>query len=88
MRSVRSVICTGSNLAPETKQQCREVFGWAILNYYGLTETTGICLAEDPENFQLTSNTVGTPRAAIAQIVNDNDEIVAAGEQGELRIYS
>jgi acyl-coenzyme A synthetase/AMP-(fatty) acid ligase len=70
------------------KHQFFDNFQLVPLNYYGLTETTGICLSEDPENYHLDQNTIGVPRACIAQIVDLDGKIVAPGEQGLLRIYS
>lgn len=88
MGSLTSVICTGSNLSPQLKQDFKEAFGLVPLNYYGLTETTGICLAESPDNYQMDHNTVGVPRACIVQIIDDAGEVVPIGVEGDLRIYS
>lgn len=81
------VICTGSNLSPQLKQDFKNTFDLVPLNYYGLTETTGICLAESPDDFQIDQNTVGTPRACIVQIIDEQGMVVPVGTEGDLRVY-
>lgn len=88
LRTLRQVICTGSNLYPALRQEFLDHFNIPILNYYGLTETTGICTAETEETHQLTQHTIGQPVACMAQIINDAGELAKVGEKGELRIYS
>jgi len=88
LRSLRQVICTGSNLYPAMRQSFHDIFNIPILNYYGLTETTGICTAETEETHQLDKHTIGKPIACIAQIITDEGRLAKIGEKGELRIYS
>jgi acyl-coenzyme A synthetase/AMP-(fatty) acid ligase len=88
LHQLTTIICTGSNLSPQLKMDFHTTFGIVPLNYYGLTETTGICLAESPDDYQLDQNTVGIPRNCIAQIVDEKGQVVAAGTEGDLRIYS
>lgn len=88
LRSLRQVICTGSNLYPSLRKSFLNIFNIPILNYYGLTETTGICTAETEENHQLDQHTIGKPVACIAQIITDEGRLAKPGEKGELRIYS
>ncbi len=88
LRSLRQVICTGSNLYPSLRKSFLETFNVPILNYYGLTETTGICTAETEDNHQLDQHTIGKPIACIAQIITDEGQLAKPGEKGELRIYS
>lgn len=87
-RSLRQVICTGSNLYPSLRQAFLDHFGIPVLNYYGLTETTGICTTETEDNHQLHQHTIGQPIGCIAQVVNEYGELAKIGEKGELRIYS
>lgn len=88
IQSIRQVICTGSNLQPKLKQAFHRHFGTSILNYYGLTETTGICIAETTEENDLAKNTIGKPCGCIAQIVSEDGKMIKQGEKGELRIFS
>ena len=87
LRTLRQIICTGSYLSGELKSELHEALQIPVLNYYGLTETTGICIAEDPDHFDPSSTTLGTARSCIIQVVDDEDNPVSAGMQGELRIY-
>lgn len=86
--SLRQVICTGSALSPRLKQAFQEAFGIGILNYYGLTETTGICIAEKAETANLDSSTIGKACDSIVQVVDETGKILNAGAIGELRIFS
>ncbi|PHN03134.1 class I adenylate-forming enzyme family protein [Flavilitoribacter nigricans] len=88
LTSLRQVICTGSALSVELKQAFHEAFGIAILNYYGLTETTGICITEKEGAADLNSSTIGRACDCIAQVVDESGEIVVPGAEGELRIFS
>lgn len=88
LRSLRQVICTGSHLYPALRQSFLDIFELPILNYYGLTETTGICTAETEETHQVDKHTIGQPMACIAQIITDEGQLAQPGEKGELRIYS
>ena len=42
----QTALCTGAPLSADIKSQWLETTGIPLLNYYGLTETTGFCIAE------------------------------------------
>lgn len=86
--SLRQVICTGSALSVKLKKTFYEAFNIGIINYYGLTETTGICIAEKAETFDLESPTVGKAADSIVQVVDESGKVLNTGEAGELRVYS
>ena len=94
LRSLRLVMSTGSLLTTELRQAFDTAFSCPIVNYYGLTETAGICLAE-PHRQSGTpcsvtgewADTIGWPVGCLAQVVDDQHRPVAAGDVGELRIY-
>lgn len=88
LSSLRQVICTGSALSVRLKKSFAEHFGITILNYYGLTETTGICIAEKMDEGDPESPAIGRPVDAIVQVVDENGQLPAAGKPGELRIFS
>jgi acyl-coenzyme A synthetase/AMP-(fatty) acid ligase len=88
LSSLRQVICTGSALSVDLKKAFHAAFGISILNYYGLTETTGICIAERAGASDLDSSTIGKACDCIAQVVNAAGEIPEPGSEGELRLYS
>jgi acyl-coenzyme A synthetase/AMP-(fatty) acid ligase/SAM-dependent methyltransferase len=87
LRTLRFVMSTGSQLTPTLRQEFQTAFGSTIVNYYGLTETTGICLAERPDQAQASADTVGWPVGCLAQLVDEAGQPVAPGAPGELRIY-
>ena len=86
IRSLRQVICTGGKLTSNLVEDFKSVFGLQVYNYYGLTETTGLCIAEFPNKTK--SNSIGVSIDSIAQIVDENDQVLAAGEVGRLRIFN
>ncbi|MCB0631714.1 MAG: class I adenylate-forming enzyme family protein [Saprospiraceae bacterium] len=88
LRSIRQVICTGSALSTSLKNAFKTNFGIDILNYYGLTETTGICIAEKAEESDPENATIGQAIDALIQVVDENGVLVPPGAPGELRIFS
>lgn len=58
-----------------------------MLNYYGLTETTGICIAEEPETFNAKASHLGTARGCLLQVVDIDGTVLPPNEKGELRVY-
>ena len=88
LNSLKTVICTGNYLSNELRTAFKEAYNLSIYNYYGLTETTGICTSQGPLDEVLNNGSIGKPIACIAQIVDEDENVVPVGEQGELRIYS
>jgi len=86
--SVKTIICTGNKLSDSLRRSFREKYKLPILNYYGLTETTGICISQRPFDSVIDVDTIGKPIDCIAQIVDENGELLPIGEEGELRIFS
>ncbi|MEQ9298740.1 MAG: class I adenylate-forming enzyme family protein [Cyclobacteriaceae bacterium] len=89
LSKLRLVMCTGNSLSLGLRSTFKEVFGLNIYNYYGHTETSGICTAESIKNSPNSSvSTIGQPIEAIIQIVDNNKMIVKSGETGQIRVYS
>ena len=86
--SLKLVMSTGSNLSQELRDQFKANFNLEIYNYYGLTETCGICLTQLPRLQKQAEGNIGLPVQSIAQIVDENDQLLPLGEEGELRILS
>jgi acyl-coenzyme A synthetase/AMP-(fatty) acid ligase len=86
--SIKILICTGNKVSNQLRTDVKECYGLSILNYYGLSETTGICISQSPLDKSLDFDTIGKPIGCIAQIVDEDDNLVAVGEAGELRIFS
>ncbi len=49
LTSIKAIFCTGADLDENDRDMVQNIFRLPILNYYGLTETSGIVLAETPE---------------------------------------
>ncbi|GAB4040289.1 AMP-binding protein [Spirosoma gilvum] len=88
LHSLRLVMSTGSALSTDLRQAFHKAFNRPLVNYYGLTETAGICLAERPGQGHVDQDTIGWPVGCLAQVVDEQHQPVPTGQIGELRIYS
>lgn len=76
-------LCTGAPLSPQVREAWLATGAAPLLNYYGLTETTGCFLAEQPG---ATAADVGRPVAGLVDIdantgaLRVHGHLVAAGE--------
>lgn len=86
--SIKTVICTGNKLSDSLRSAFREKYNLPILNYYGLTETTGICISQSPLDISIDIDSIGKPIQCIAQIVDEKGALLPVGREGELRIFS
>lgn len=85
--SLKILICTGNKLSNALRNDINKHYGLPIYNYYGLSETTGICTSQIPHS-NLNNDSIGVPIDCIAQIVDENDVVQPPNHQGELRIFS
>jgi long-chain acyl-CoA synthetase len=74
--NLKALICGSAPLTPET-QDYFSMLGIPVLQVYGLTETTGICTMDDPNN--VAPGRVGPAILGIEMRLGDNDEIVVRG---------
>ena len=74
--NLRALICGSAPLTPET-QDYFSMLGIPVLQVYGLTETTGICTMDDPN--QVVPGRVGPAIPGIEMKLGDNDEIIVRG---------
>ena len=86
--TIQTLMCTGNILSLDLRTAFKMNYNLSILNYYGLSETSGICISQSPTDATIDIDTIGKPIGCIAQIVDENDRLVPFGEKGELRIYS
>ena len=89
LNDLRLVLCTGNLLTQDLKEKFFESYSLPIINYYGHTETAGICAAQSAGN-QLADTvcSIGNTVNAVIQIVDENDKIITNGQMGQLRIFS
>jgi long-chain acyl-CoA synthetase len=74
--NLKALICGSAPLTPET-QDYFSMLGIPVLQVYGLTETTGICTMDDPN--QVVPGRVGPAIPGIEMRISDNDEIIVRG---------
>jgi long-chain acyl-CoA synthetase len=74
--NLKALISGSAPLTPET-QDYFSMLGIPVLQVYGLTETTGICTMDDPN--QVAPGRVGPAISGIEMRIGDNDEIVVRG---------
>jgi acyl-coenzyme A synthetase/AMP-(fatty) acid ligase len=65
----------------------KEQTGTSLYNYYGLTETTGICIAEPLNFFSDHDNSIGIAADCLIKLIDENGDEVPDGLPGELCIY-
>jgi len=88
-RSLKHIVSTGSELKEDLIREFQDQFKIKLINYYGLTETCGLCIGMTV--FHKNSgyeDTIGVPIGAIAEVVDEQNKPVKQGEAGELRIKS
>jgi long-chain acyl-CoA synthetase len=75
-KNLKALICGSAPLTQET-QDYFAMLGIPVLQVYGLTETTGICTMDDPQN--PAPGRVGPAIPGIEMRLGENDEIVVRG---------
>lgn len=88
LSSLRYIMCTGSDLSEALKQSFENFYSIPVLDYYGLTETCGFCIGVTLQEREAAKSTLGLPAGCIAQVVDENDQVLGIDKIGELRIYS
>jgi acyl-coenzyme A synthetase/AMP-(fatty) acid ligase len=82
--SLRLALTTGNQLSKELRDAWKAYAGVPLHNYYGLTETSGICIAE-PLKYKLDNdNSIGVPIDCLIKVVDDDGEKVSPDVPGEL----
>jgi acyl-coenzyme A synthetase/AMP-(fatty) acid ligase len=84
---VKIALSTGNGLPALLRKDWHLKTGTPLLNYYGLTETSGICIAETPGFAYKDENSIGIPVGCLVKIVDEQDHEVRPGNAGELCIY-
>jgi acyl-coenzyme A synthetase/AMP-(fatty) acid ligase len=59
IKSLRAILCTGGNLSSENLYGFYSNYNIPVLNYYGLTETAGICTGHSFDTFDPNDNSIG-----------------------------
>jgi len=69
--SLKAILCTGGNLAHDQLLAFYSKYKIPVLNYYGLTETAGICAGHNLTTFNPDDNSIGP--AVGAQLIIEPD---------------
>ncbi len=84
--STKAVYCTGTDLNADDVRQFYLRYGIPVVNYYGLTETVGLCVSQDVRAWSADDASIGRAVGCDARVVDENGRDVAQGEVGELQI--
>jgi acyl-coenzyme A synthetase/AMP-(fatty) acid ligase len=84
--STLALYCTGANLNSAEVEQFYARFQIPVINYYGLTETVGLCLAQRLAKWRPDDQSIGHPVACEIRVVDDQGIEVARGGDGELQV--
>jgi acyl-CoA synthetase (AMP-forming)/AMP-acid ligase II len=76
--ALRTVICAGGVLLPEAARRFRRASGRPVHNFYGSTETGGICYERRPEEPEA-EGTVGEPLPGVTVELDDGRPRVISG---------
>ncbi|WP_394200233.1 class I adenylate-forming enzyme family protein [Shewanella waksmanii] len=57
--SLRYILCTGASLSQKDVATIQQYLSLKVLNYYGLTETYGFCIAQRADDNNLESGSIG-----------------------------
>ena len=88
LKSLRFIISTGCSLPQMDADSFFDHYGIPIFNYYGLTETTGFCIAQSIGNYKHAVGSVGLPIGCEIKVLNEEGSSLPFNEVGELCIKS
>ena len=86
LTSLKAVYCTGADLHDEEVTRFHARLGIPVINYYGLTETVGLCLSQRVEGWQPGDRSVGWPVGCTVRLVAADGCELTQGDVGELQI--
>lgn len=84
--STRAMYCTGTDLHATEVQRFHARFNVPVINYYGLTETVGLCLTQRLEHWRPDDASIGYPVGCEIRIVDERGTRVPVGAAGELQV--
>ena len=88
LKELRIILSTGAALPRDVRRAFWKKLSEPILDYYGLTETSGLVIAESVKDYDPDGVSIGTACESVrATVINGNNEEMPHGA-GLLRIYS
>ncbi len=86
---LRQVLCTGTQLSLQAQAEGEKLLSAPIYNYYGLTESGGICTLQAPDTQRWSDGDIGAPAAAELRLIDAQGQLISMDNQpGELEIYN
>jgi acyl-coenzyme A synthetase/AMP-(fatty) acid ligase len=85
--SLRLILSTASKLDSSLREELSTELSADIADYYGLTETCGICIRQESSGKSRT-HSIGYAINALLEVRNHTGETLPIGDTGELHIYS
>lgn len=85
LASLRAVYCTGADLNHAEVRRFHERHRIPVVNYYGLTETVGLCLSQDVRQWCVDDDSLGLARGCDIRLMGPTGP-VGEGEVGELQV--
>jgi acyl-coenzyme A synthetase/AMP-(fatty) acid ligase len=86
LSGVKAIYCTGAMLSPQAADQFHARFGLPIVNYYGLTETGGICISQSLSGWSPQDHSLGRAAGAELRVVTASGPSKTG--TGELQVRS
>ena len=86
LASLKAVYCTGADLHIEEVDRFHARYGIPVINYYGLTETVGLCLSQRIESWQPGDRSLGWPVGCRVRLMAADGQEAKPGVSGELQI--
>ena len=86
--TLRAILCTGSALDQKLAAWILSRSGIPVFDYYGLTETAGLCAGHLPDKPSETMQGIGRALGARLEIVDDAGRVLPTGAVGELTVSS
>lgn len=87
LASIKAIYSTGAPLNPASAEQFHSRFGAPVVNYYGLTETGGICVSQPLADWRPGDRSLGVAVGAELRVRTELGTASAFGE-GELQVRS
>ncbi len=83
---LRMVLSTGSSLQGASAEQATAALGVPVYDYYGMTETSGVCVLVTPSMHPVAAGVIGRPEGCLAHVLKADGSLAPDGEEGELAI--
>ena len=83
---LRLLLSTGGRLEPEDAATVSSAWDVPVRDYYGLTETGGVCIGRRHNDASSADGLIGRPIGAVVRIFDGEGRPVEAGDVGELAV--